>query len=344
MWVNMKPHTVQLYNPIAVPYTVGITGKNSAIDQKTSVQQLKPGQHIAINVIPKIVSSSAEFNSLGLRARQCKLKHETNGLSFLNEYSRKGCELECAIKKATAFCRCLPWNYPNNFTTVPICDMFGAHCFDKVMSDETFYKKCQGICLEDCKGMALTMWHTFFPLNLEEICKEGHMIYEQIDQTFGKHFAFESYRALVEGGSIPNLAASYANGSLCKSFVKNYLSFVSVESPSTSVISSRREKRFSFFDQLGTIGGTLGLFTGMSLLSIADVLLFSYTVIKSIMKDFVQMFSTSDSQDKSVSSKNNEKDPIHGLSMDCCNKKKIYHNEEHIQNLYVSSWKSHFYD
>ena len=170
------------------------------------------------------------------------------------------------------------------------------------------------------------------------------MIYKHIDQTFGKHFAFESYRTLVEGGSIPNLAVSYANGSLCKSFVKNYLSFVSVESPSTSVISSRREKRFSFFDQLGTIGGTLGLFTGMSLLSIADVLLFSYTVIKSIMKDFVQMFSTSDSQGKSVSSKNNEKDPIHGLCMDCCNKKKIYHNEEHIQNLYVSSWKLHSYD
>ena len=175
---------------------------------------------------------------------------------------------------AISFCKCLPWNYPNNFTTTPICDLFGAHCFDKVMSDGKFYKQCQNDCLEDCEETALTIWHNLFPLNLEEVCKEGHMIYEHLNQTFQKHFAFESYMVLVEGGSIPNLAASYANGTLCKSFVKNYISFVSVESPSTSTIRSRREKRVSFNDQLGIIGGTLGLFTGMSLLGIVAV---SYT-------------------------------------------------------------------
>ena len=80
-----------------------------------------------------------------------------------------------------------------------MCDMFGAHCFDKVISDEIFYKQCQDDCFEDCEEMALTMWHTIFPLNLEEVCKEGNIIYQHIDETFGKHFAFESYQTLIEG-------------------------------------------------------------------------------------------------------------------------------------------------
>ena len=74
MWVNLKPYTVQMYNPVSVPYTVGITGKNNAIAQKTSTHLLKPGQHISINVFPQLVSSSVDFNGLDLVARQCKLR------------------------------------------------------------------------------------------------------------------------------------------------------------------------------------------------------------------------------------------------------------------------------
>ena len=104
-WINMKPYTHQLYNPIAVPYTVGVTRKNNVFDQKTSAFHLKPGHHIAINVFPKLVSSSNEFNGLDLGTRQCKLRYETTGFSFLNQYTRKGCELECAAKRASSFCR-----------------------------------------------------------------------------------------------------------------------------------------------------------------------------------------------------------------------------------------------
>ena len=327
----MKPYTHQLFNPVAVPYTVGISQKNNAMDQKTSAYQIKPGHHIAINVIPQLVSSSTEFDGLDLNSRQCKLRYETDNFRFLNEYTRKGCELECAAKKAISFCRCLTWNYPNNFTTVPICDMFGAHCFDKVMSDELFYKQCQDACLEDCEEVALTIWHTIFPLNFEEVCKEGSLIYENIHQTFSKHFAFENYRTLVESKSIPDLSTSYANGSLCKAFVQKYVSLLTVESPSTSVIRSRREKRFSFNDQLGTIGGTLGLFTGISLLSMVEVFVLFYILVKSLIYDF---FHLVDHCTPSSSLMKNLKCPKHQI--DCCDGMRSQSNERQIKNLYVS--------
>ena len=330
-WINMKPFTQEIYKSIAVPYTVGITQKNNVVDQKTTTFEIKPGHHITVNVLPQLVSSSKEFNGLDLKTRECKLKSESDGLNLLTEYSRKGCELECAAKKAVSFCRCLPWNYPNNFTMIPICDMFGAHCFDKVMSDEKFYKQCQDVCLEDCEEIALKIWNTFFPLNLEEVCKEGSLIHGHLHQTFGKHFAFENYKALIERGSIPDLSTSYSNGSLCKHFVQNYVSFLSIESPSTRVIRSRREKRFSFYDQLGTIGGILGLFTGMSLLSTVEVFFLVDIFINSIVQD---IFDLVNGYDSSSSLMRNNKDPKHETG--CCDRLKTKCNEKQIQNLYVS--------
>ena len=123
-----------------------------------------PGQHIVIHVLPKIIDAANEFKLLPLSTRKCMLSQETQGFKFLIEYSRKGCELECAAQKAVSFCKCLPWYYPNNFTVLPMCDMFGSHCFDRIMSDQSFYKKCQQWCKEECQEISLTKWATIFPL------------------------------------------------------------------------------------------------------------------------------------------------------------------------------------
>ena len=165
--MNMEPYSKQLYGMVHTPYNLGITRRNDQMDQKTTtVFNLVPGQHILINVLPKIVDASDEFRLLPLTTRKCKLPHEVKGLSFLKEYTRKGCELECAAQKAISFCKCLPWFYPNNFTALPMCDMFGSHCFDRIMSDESFYKKCQNWCKEECQEMALTTWPTIYPLGI----------------------------------------------------------------------------------------------------------------------------------------------------------------------------------
>ena len=166
MWVNMKPYSKQLYSTVYTPYNLGITRRNDQMDQKTYLYKLKPGQHISINVVPKLVEASEEFNFLPLSIRQCKLSQETQGFTLFNEYSRKGCELECAVQKAVAFCKCLPWFYPNDFTTIPICDMYGSKCFDRITSDQYFYKKCPNWCKEECQEIVLTTLPSFFPLGI----------------------------------------------------------------------------------------------------------------------------------------------------------------------------------
>ena len=153
----MKPYySLSASETINIPYNIKISNKYNAIDQKREEIELKPGHHLILRVIPKIVDTNKDFELFDINTRKCKLPFETDGLNFIQNYTRVGCELECAVKHAMSVCKCLPWYYPNNFTKIPICEMFGANCFDKILSDERYYKKCNETCLEDCKGKFFT--------------------------------------------------------------------------------------------------------------------------------------------------------------------------------------------
>ena len=106
------------------------------------------------------------------------------------------------------------------------------------------------------------MWQSTLPLDTDELCKEGSFFDGFFKENYEKLFAFEGYKALVERKVQPKINEAFNNGSFCAMYLNKYVSFVSVESPSNSITKSRRERRTSFNDQLGTIGGTLGLFTG----------------------------------------------------------------------------------
>ena len=66
---------------------------------------------------------------------------------------------------------------------------------------------------------------------------------------------------------------------LCQEYVKNYISIVSIETPTDTVTKSTRVRGVSFNQQLAVVGGTLGLFTGISILSIVEIICFCFTVL-----------------------------------------------------------------
>ena len=271
MWLNMRPYTKQLYSRIAVPYVIGISGQKDFIDQKRNTILVYPGKQTMIKVIPRLVETTLDFDSLKPNQRRCKLSYETAGFEYLTNYSRVGCEMECAMKTALSVCKCIPWNYPNNFKVYPICEMFSGYCFDQVMSSDTNYWDCKQQCQTDCHETAYIVIEDVLPINHKKICQEGSSIDKQFKHNFQQYFAFHNYKTLVHGGVIPDLAKSYKNGSLCEEYVKSYLGFVNVYGPTSHVILTKRDKAVFFYDQLGTIGGTFGLFIGMSLLSFAEV-------------------------------------------------------------------------
>ncbi len=72
---------------------------------------------------------------------------------------------------------------------------------------------------------------------------------------------------------------------LCETLVKRDLAFVSFDITKPTIQKVVRRERVTIADLLGSLGGTLGLFTGMSMLSIAEVIFWIYKlVMRSVLR------------------------------------------------------------
>ncbi len=77
---------------------------------------------------------------------------------------------------------------------------------------------------------------------------------------------------MAKSGMNLSFAASYAEKAteLCKELVLKDLASVSVSFESRKFVRTIKDNRVTFSDRLAALGGTLGLFTGMSLLSLIE--------------------------------------------------------------------------
>ena len=340
----MKPYLSMPFSTNSTKYNLGISTKNAIIDQKRNMIELFPGYQTSVSVIPQLLKTEDDFEFVSIPRRKCKFSFETDGLplkTIVKEYTRVGCELECAAEKAAFLCNCMPWYYSNNnYTKTPICDMFGGHCFESIMSNGKYYKMCPTVCLQDCEGISMAAVTTHKKINTDEFCKDGSFLDQFLESSWRQLFPFEHYNVLIKGGvdtndtkenkkeirnlktnveflksqfnieevkNLPNIK-NLANieetdvrrklkdmvstnvewrQSLCKEFVEKYVALVSVESPTPTVAFAMLDVRDSFFERLGTIGGTLGLFT--SSLFMVDWLMklvaFLVSVITNSFKD-----------------------------------------------------------
>ena len=333
--INLKPHS---FTDKPASITLGVSPLEASIDQKRNVIELLPGYQTFVTVTPQLVDTDDAFDSFSVEARKCKFVHETDEmpLNLLNSYTRVGCEFECAAERAALLCKCMPWYYTNeNYTRTPICDMFGGYCFDQIVSNIIYYKMCKVECLEDCHYTSLSMWHSTVPLEVQEICKDGTFFDIFFKKNFQRLFAFENYQMLVQKQSTLDIAKSLRNGSLCSTYVNNYVSFVSIESPTKSVTKSHRDQRKFFIDKLGTIGGTLGVSAGMSVLSMAEVVVFVYILLMGIVLDTKQLWKKVVSyRRKTVHVAKKKSVPLnHMVKVDL---EDILEGQQEIQKLYVS--------
>ena len=125
-----------------------------------------------VRVVPKVIEVSNNFKHFDFETRNCKFLHESKQLKYVQNYSKAGCEFECALEVALDICKCLPWFYPNNFSAIPMCDMFGGKCFDNIMSDNTYYKNCNDQCLEDCEVTSYIAFPSYVPLDITDVCRK----------------------------------------------------------------------------------------------------------------------------------------------------------------------------
>ena len=107
---------------------------------------------------------------------------------------------------------------------------------------------------------------------------------------FQKCFALENYQRLIQEQSPLDLALSLSNGSLCQIYINKYVSLISVETPTKTITKSHRDQRKFFIDKLGTIGGTLGVSAGMSVISMIEVVVLVYIILNGIFHDIIYLW------------------------------------------------------
>ena len=264
-----------------IHYDVKISNKANMIDQKRGAIELKPGYHLSVRVTPKVIDASEDFVEFDVRTRNCKLPFETEELKFFQNYTKDGCELECALNRSLSVCKCLPWYLPNNFKEASMCDMFGAKCVDTILSDQRNYRTCKEQCLEDCKITSYAAIPSYVPIDPEQTCAEPifKAFFEKIYWSYQHEMNFE--RMTMEkwknwDDQFNDEKAMY----FCQEYVLKYISIVTVETPVNSVVKAKRVARITFNDKLAAVGGTLGLFSGISILSMVEVVCFCLTITK----------------------------------------------------------------
>ena len=265
-----------------IHYNVKISTKTNILDQKRGTIDLKPGYHVSVRVTPKVIDASEDFVEFDVRTRNCKLPYETDELKFFQNYTKDGCELECALNRSLSVCKCLPWYLPNNFKEASMCDMFGSKCVDSILSDQRNYRTCKEQCLEDCKITSYAAIPSYVPIDPEQTCAEPifKAIFEKIYWSYQHEMNFErmTMGKWKNWDDIQKKAekAMY----FCQEYVLKYISIVTVETPVNSVVKAKRVARITFNDKLAAIGGTLGLFSGISILSMVEVVCFCLTITK----------------------------------------------------------------
>ena len=290
MLLLMKPHISLPYSDDSTTYSLGISTTLNSMDQKLNVVDLEPGLHTVVSVTPSFIQTTENFDEMSAYKRKCKLPHETTRLKLFKNYSRTACEHECAFMNAVSLCKCIPWYYRNESSTVPICEMYGGYCFNKIMSTRDFYKTCSDECLEDCNGMQLSWEKSYRPINIEKICKKGSALFEFLKKSEKQHFSqdyynrwklaaedytqFEKIDKIMKDGNESNHYVIQ-----CKQFVEQYISIVSVETPTNVMTLTEREVEASLYERVGVLGGEIGLFTGASIMSILDIASYIYNLI-----------------------------------------------------------------
>ena len=184
---------------------------------------------------------------------------------------------------------CTPWYYPmdatfdNDDQKLILCDASAAIVFEEYFSEANCSQ-----CKADCDWTEYSAELVATTLNTDTLCSyvgsNGNQfnplddIQSHLEETQGTIFSLFSEMMENKGRSINIETPSFNDTEVFKEYLLGHcienlanedliISFT-ISSPYITVVE--KTEKVSFSDRLGIIGGTIGLFTGMSLISVVE--------------------------------------------------------------------------
>lgn len=209
-----------------------------------------------------------------------------------NLFIRSNCISDCYIETAMKHCSCIPWDYPtptnsNISDTIMICDFYGNSCFNSYI-ENGFAEKCKEKCVRGCNEIIFSMTTEREPIKSENICKFDPDDYKNhlsvLEREASNYIRNSSY---VKNKGIMRFLEALTGNAISESLIFEYctkrmvydIAMVDVVIESPTVIKYIQNYKASLTDKVGNFGGNLGLFTGMSILSICEIVFWIVRII-----------------------------------------------------------------
>jgi hypothetical protein len=238
------------FNRHSNDFILSITNENNPFDIAKSNFNLLPGQIYSFRVMQSQIGTTSNFDSMNFQDRSCALPNENGKLRYMKMYTKSACEYECALEKAAKRCFCIPWNLPRlSLEDPPFCDMLGNLCFAEAMKNDLDFEACD--CPNDCKSTALNIFETSKQINdFKAYCGEINDLFFHFTKFIkANHYYGLYYNHLVNDGLDPG-----DDDALCQYLIQNHITIVKVELTAKRIMRSIRDKKFSFENQLSTLG------------------------------------------------------------------------------------------
>ena len=277
-------------------FLVGITSGSEYFSLEPLLKEVKVGYKTFFNVQPMEIWPTENLHEIPISKRNCRLPEERQGFRF-KKYSQSSCELECNLDMAEKICKCLPWYMPPNpqKSELIICDLHGNFCFDNLFKRPPFNHSCS--CLPICHDIEFAIIEKIEKLDSDDFCYKNLQSQSLRIANLMKEYLGKLGLVRTNMGDFQFNPTNEKAKEICHRLVQNDIAIVSVTFESKKFVRTIMDKKVSFVDKLATLGkikpsesffylkisfkgGTLGLFTGMSLLSLAEMAFWTFKCIR----------------------------------------------------------------
>ncbi|XP_061512606.1 pickpocket protein 28-like [Anopheles gambiae] len=204
------------------------------------------GHEISIALKPQMMITSQSAADFSWEKRQCFFNHERHHRYF-KIYNQENCELECLTNVTQVMCGCVRFSMPRSNDT-KVCPLSMFHCMtdvkwivydiddpDRPVNENITAMVNKCNCLPACSSISYDVETTQTTLDLEKFMRVNHE-YDRSD--------------------------------------KFYITTIAIYFKESYFITSKRSELYGWVDFLANCGGLLGLFMGVSILSLLEICYF----------------------------------------------------------------------
>ncbi|XP_053658997.1 pickpocket protein 28-like [Anopheles marshallii] len=210
--------------------------------------RLPLGNEISIALKPQMIVTSQSAADYSWEKRQCFFNHERR-LRFFQIYNQQNCELECLTNVTLELCKCVRFSMPRANET-KVCALSMWHCMN---SAKWFLRPVNREALQHHEHLTEMVKRC----NCLPACSSVHYDAEVTQTTLDMESFLRAHKDLQ-----PDAFNDFMLTTVAIYFKESYF------------ITSKRSELYGWVDFLANCGGLLGLFMGVSFLSLLEIFYF----------------------------------------------------------------------